>query len=111
MTKILIKNVDIITLDDAGVVLRGSNIAIDGKSILTVGDAPADFVPDETLDGYNHVALPGFFNAHCHAPMTYERGWAEDLPFDRWLNEKIWVAEAALTRTMFIGARHWRPAR
>jgi 5-methylthioadenosine/S-adenosylhomocysteine deaminase len=28
--------------------------------------------------------------------MTLERGWAEDLPFDRWLNEKIWVAESAL---------------
>ncbi|MFO7742872.1 MAG: amidohydrolase, partial [Anaerolineae bacterium] len=42
------------------------------------------------------VAVPGFFNAHCHAAMTLERGWAEDLPFDRWLNEKIWVAESAL---------------
>jgi 5-methylthioadenosine/S-adenosylhomocysteine deaminase len=29
--------------------------------------------------------------------MTFERGWAEDLPFRRWLNEKIWVAESALT--------------
>jgi cytosine/adenosine deaminase-related metal-dependent hydrolase len=28
--------------------------------------------------------------------MTLERGWAEDLSFDRWLNEKIWVAESAL---------------
>jgi 5-methylthioadenosine/S-adenosylhomocysteine deaminase len=42
------------------------------------------------------VALPAFFNAHCHAAMTLERGWAEDLPFDRWLNEKVWVAESAL---------------
>jgi 5-methylthioadenosine/S-adenosylhomocysteine deaminase len=30
--------------------------------------------------------------------MTLERGWADDLPFDRWLNERIWVAESALTR-------------
>jgi 5-methylthioadenosine/S-adenosylhomocysteine deaminase len=28
--------------------------------------------------------------------MTLERGWAEDLAFERWLNEKIWVAESAL---------------
>jgi 5-methylthioadenosine/S-adenosylhomocysteine deaminase len=41
--------------------------------------------------------MPGFVNAHCHAAMTFERGWAEDLPFDRWLNEKIWVMESALT--------------
>jgi 5-methylthioadenosine/S-adenosylhomocysteine deaminase len=97
MPKTLIENVDVITLDEAGTVLRNGKLAIDAKSILAVGDVPADFAPDETIDGYNHVALPGFFNAHCHAPMTYERGWAEDLPFDRWLNEKIWVAESALT--------------
>jgi 5-methylthioadenosine/S-adenosylhomocysteine deaminase len=41
--------------------------------------------------------MPGFFNAHTHAAMTFERGWADDLPFDRWLNERIWVAESALT--------------
>jgi 5-methylthioadenosine/S-adenosylhomocysteine deaminase len=97
MPSTLLKNVDILTLDDTGTILRNSNIAIEGKKIRAVGDVPPDFKPDEVIDGYNHVALPGFFNAHCHAAMTYERGWAEDLPFDRWLNEKIWVAEAALT--------------
>ena len=97
MTRALIKNVDVITLDEAGAVLRDTSIAIDGRTILAVGDVPLDFAPDETIDGAHHVALPAFFNAHCHAPMTYERGWAEDLPFPRWLNEKIWVAESALT--------------
>jgi 5-methylthioadenosine/S-adenosylhomocysteine deaminase len=95
--KILIENADVITLDPDGTVLRGGRIAIAGSRIAAVGDVPPDFQPDEIVDGYNHAVLPGFFNAHCHAAMTYERGWAEDLPFDRWLNEKIWVAEAALT--------------
>jgi len=97
MAKTLIKNVDVITLDEAGTVLRNSAISVDGKFIVGVGRVPAGFVPEETVDGYNHAALPAFFNAHCHAAMTYERGWAEDLPFPRWLNEKIWVAESALT--------------
>lgn len=97
MARTLIENVDVITLDDAGTVLHDTDIAIDGDTILAIGDVPEGFRPDEVIDGYNHVALPGLFNAHCHAAMTYERGWAEDLPFDRWLNEKIWVAEAALT--------------
>jgi len=94
---ILIKNCDIVTLDAHGTILRNSNIALEGKLIKAVGDLPPDFKPDEIIDGYNHAALPGFFNAHCHAAMTFERGWAEDLPFPRWLNEKIWVAESALT--------------
>ncbi len=97
MPKTLIKNVDIVTLDDAGTVYQNASLALDGTRIAAVGEMPPDFQPDEVVDGYNHVALPGFFNAHCHAAMTYERGWAEDLPFERWLNEKIWVAESALT--------------
>src|SRR3990172_2368006 len=94
---LLIKNVDAITLDSTGTILRGTNIAVEGRTIRAVGDAPRDFKPDEIIDGYNHVAVPAFYNAHCHSPMTFERGWAEDLPLDRWFNERIWVAESALT--------------
>lgn len=94
---LLIKNVDAITLDPAGTVLHGVNIAIEDKVIRAIGAVPPEFRPDETIEGYNHVAVPGFFNAHCHSPMTFERGWAEDLPLDRWFNERIWVAESALT--------------
>jgi len=77
-------------------ILRGVDIAIEGKQIVAVGQAPSDFTADEVIDGRDLLAVPASFNAHTHAPMTLERGWAEDLPFDRWLNEKIWVAESAL---------------
>jgi len=96
MPKTLIRDVDIITLDEQGTILRGAELAIAEGRIVAVGQAPADFVPDETVDGYNRVALPGFFNAHTHAAMTLVRGWADDLPLDRWFNERIWVAESAL---------------
>ncbi|HUF36950.1 MAG TPA: amidohydrolase [Anaerolineales bacterium] len=95
-SRTLIRDVDLLTLDPGGAIHRGSSLAIEGRTIVAVGKIPEDFSPDEIVDGYNHAVLPAFFNAHCHAAMTYERGWAEDLPFDRWLNEKIWVAEAAL---------------
>ncbi len=95
--RLLIKNVDAITLDAAGTILTHTQIAVEGRTIQAVGQVPADFQPDEVIDGYNQVAVPGFFNAHCHAPMTLVRGYAEDLPLDRWFNERIWVAESALT--------------
>ncbi len=94
---ILIQNADIITLDETNRVLHQAELAVSGDTIVGVGQIPIDFTPDEIVDGYDHVILPTFYNAHTHAPMTLERGWAEDLPFDRWLNEKIWVAESALT--------------
>jgi 5-methylthioadenosine/S-adenosylhomocysteine deaminase len=92
----LIKDVTVISLDKDDGVLRDVAIALEDCEILAVGDVPEDFEPDRVIDGRERVALPGFVNAHCHAAMTLERGWAEDLPFDRWLNEKIWVAESAL---------------
>lgn len=94
---LLIKNVDAVTLDAAGTVLRNTNIGVEGRTIDFVGEVPPGFQAGEVIDGYNRVAAPGFFNAHCHAAMTFERGWAEDLPLDRWFNERIWVAESALT--------------
>lgn len=97
MGNILIRHVDVVTLDDAGTILHDVDVAIEGKVIRTIGAAPPGFHADEIIDGTGQVALPGFFNAHCHAPMTFERGWAEDLPLDRWFNERIWVAESALT--------------
>lgn len=92
----LIRDITAITLDDQNTVLLHADIALEGRSILTIGEAPADFAPDTVIDGEELVALPAFFNAHTHAAMTLERGLAEDLPFERWLNEKIWVMESAL---------------
>ncbi|PKL46398.1 MAG: N-ethylammeline chlorohydrolase [Candidatus Riflebacteria bacterium HGW-Riflebacteria-2] len=95
--RIKIKNPDIMTLDAESRILSGVDIFIDAGMIVALGEPPEDFVPDETIEATNHLAVPGFFNAHCHSPMTFERGWAEDLPLDRWFNERIWVAESALT--------------
>jgi 5-methylthioadenosine/S-adenosylhomocysteine deaminase len=91
----LIRNVTVITQDEDDRFLHDTDIAIEGKIIKEIG---RDLVSDssDVIDGRELVALPAFFNAHTHAAMTLERGWAEDLPFERWLNEKIWVAESAL---------------
>lgn len=99
MGRILVDGCDVVTLDEAGTVLEASRVAIDGDRIVAVGSdpLPEGFRPEERVDGSGKILLPGLFNAHCHSPMTFERGWAEDLPLDRWFNEKIWVAESALT--------------
>ena len=92
----LIQNVTVITLDEQNRVLQNAAIGIEDGVIAAVGQIPPHFTPDEVVDGREMVALPSFFNAHTHAAMTLERGWAEDLPFEHWLNDKIWVAESAL---------------
>jgi len=96
MSKILIENVSAL-LDDGELKLAaGVEIAVEGHHIAAVGAAPGGFDSDQVIDGTGLLALPGLFNAHCHAAMSLQRGWAEDLPFERWLNERVWVAESAL---------------
>lgn len=95
----LITGVTAITLDENNHILPHINIALEDENIVAMGEEPCDFLPfstDSVVDGEELLALPAFFNAHTHAAMTLERGWAEDLPFERWLNEKIWAAETAL---------------
>lgn len=98
MSRILIQDTDVLTLNEEGDILHRTNIAIADGRVHAVGSIPAGWEADEVIVATDHVVMPGFFNAHTHAAMTFERGWADDLPFDRWLNERIWVAESALTR-------------
>lgn len=41
----------------------------------------------------NHLVIPGLVNAHGHAAMSLLRGYADDLPLARWLEDHIWPAE------------------
>lgn len=50
----------------------------------------------ERYDGRHRLLLPGFYNVHSHAPMTLLRGYAENLPLQRWLGEKVFPFEDLL---------------
>ena len=67
----------------------------DGNIISYIGrEKPAEF--DKKIEGKGNLLIPGFYNSHCHVPMVMFRGYGEDLPLWRWLNEKIFPAEERL---------------
>ena len=70
-----------------------------GARIDYIADcAPADTAAyGEVYDGAGRLLLPGFYNAHAHAPMTILRGYGEGLPLQQWLNDRIWPFEAKMT--------------
>lgn len=49
------------------------------------------------IDGSQLAVFPPLINMHTHSAMTLFRGYGDDLPLERWLNEKIWPGEARLT--------------
>ncbi len=51
---------------------------------------------DVKLDAAGGLLVPGLINGHTHAAMTLFRGYGDDLPLMRWLEEKIWPVERRL---------------
>jgi 5-methylthioadenosine/S-adenosylhomocysteine deaminase len=43
------------------------------------------------------VVLPGFINGHSHAYQILMRGWADDLPFERWRSDALYKIVPQLT--------------
>lgn len=72
-------------------------IAVDGEYISYIGEDRPDGDFDRIIDTKNKLVAPGLYNCHTHSAMTFLRGYGEDLPLDRWLNERIFPAEDRLT--------------
>ena len=91
--KTLIKNVCVVMPDGTTPV---TNIMVDGKNIAAIGDVPDTFRPGKVIDGKDHLAVPGFVNAHTHTSMTLLRSYADDMALMDWLNDMVWPVEAKM---------------
>ena len=90
----LFKNISIIN----------ENLEIQNNMYVGILDDKIDYIGaempqknyGEEYDGKGKVLSSGFVNLHTHSPMTLLRGYAENLPLDRWLNEKVFPFEDRL---------------
>lgn len=98
--KILFKNV---RMFESGAE-DSQNLLVDGKFISYIGkDVPA---ADRVIECNGNLIMPAFYNAHCHSAMTLFRGYGDDLPLQRWLNEKIFPAEDRLNcERVYVGSQ------
>lgn len=86
-------------------VLGEHAIAIrDGRivALLPRAEARTRFAAGRTIALPGHVVLPGLINLHTHAAMSLLRGFADDLPLQRWLGERIWPAEGRFVGPAFV---------
>ena len=99
--KILFKNANII--DKNGESVKGVDICTDGEYILSVSNNANNSVGaeiDREINAENMLIIPGLYNCHTHLPMTVFKGYAEDMPLDKWLFDKIFPAEDKLNDTI-----------
>lgn len=52
---------------------------------------------DVELDCKGNLLMPGFKDAHTHSAMTFLRSYADDVPLQEWLQEKVFPMEEKLT--------------
>lgn len=73
-----------------------TNILIEDGRFSKIG-VPFDFSAAEVVDAEGLAILPAFYNTHNHAAMSLLRGYADDMPLQKWLQEYIWPYEDKLT--------------
>lgn len=94
-----------VTMDDAGSILRDAALAVDDGVILAIGprdEISANYSASRMLDGANRVVLPGLVNGHTHAAMSLLRGVADDRALIDWLNNYIFPAEVEFVDEEFV---------
>jgi len=81
--------------------IREGAVAVEGGEIVEVGDAASmrrKYARGyEKVDAKGKVLIPGFINTHQHAAMSLLRGYADDMPLDAWLQQRIWPMEEHVT--------------
>ena len=93
--KTLLKNATL--LPEYGYEGQKCNLFIEDGVIREITKEAITKPVDDTVDCGGNLLMPAFYNIHCHAAMTLFRGYGEDLPLQRWLEEKIFPAEELLT--------------
>jgi len=97
---LLIKNARILTMNGNMNIIENGSIAIRDDKIFSVNESnvvPPDFSSSEVIDAKGKLVMPGLVNAHTHAAMSLLRNYADDLPLEQWLFDKIFPVEDKLT--------------
>ncbi len=94
----LIHSALVLTLEPFSDPILNGYVAVKDGKVATVGHLEKDAelpAAREYLDVGGALVMPGLVNTHCHAPMVWFRGLADDLPLQDWLTKKIFPAEGA----------------
>lgn len=94
---IVLKNILAILPNGAKDEVKETSIYIEGKEIVAIGEAPADFVAEKVIDGKDKLVIPGLVNCHTHSYMAFMRNVADDLSFMDWLFGTIDPIEQQMT--------------
>lgn len=93
--KTLLIHGTVLTVNDNNDVFFDGAIGFENDRIIYVGPTPEQFNEyDRVIDAGQRTIMPGLVNTHGHTAMSLLRGYADDLPLQDWLEQKMWPLEA-----------------
>jgi 5-methylthioadenosine/S-adenosylhomocysteine deaminase len=109
MSRLIIENGTVLTMDDARSVHFGGHVVLDGDRIAAVGPGAfpgpaADGNEDEVIDAAGMVVLPGLIDLHFHTAIG--KGFSDHLPLWEYL-DTCWYP---LIRNLDTEAAYWAAA-
>lgn len=108
---LILKNFDILTDFTSNPSLKNSSLLVEDGRIAEIQEGENGFQEEvssaeKVIEGDGKLLMPGLVNSHTHLGMTIFRGFAEDLPLRKWLEDWIWPAEDLLTEEeVYWGAK------
>ncbi|MDU1844630.1 MAG: 5'-deoxyadenosine deaminase [Niallia nealsonii] len=94
MGNLLIKNAQIVTMNQAEEIVMG-DIYMEDNIIKEIGVDIHKQQVDKIINATNRTVIPGFVQTHIHLCQTLFRGKGDDLELMDWLRQRIWPLEAA----------------
>ena len=96
------KNARIMTLSgEKPFEITEGEVWTDGDRIAFVGTPSSEQLEAASFEReicvMKNLIMPSFKNAHTHSAMTFLRSYADDLPLQEWLFNKVFPLEARLT--------------
>ena len=90
MSRVLIRNGHVVTVDGARSIFPGGFVAVDGSRISAVGSSeqtPRTEEFDEIIDAAGTIILPGLINMHQHHWYTLFKGLADGFLLEDWVTD------------------------
>src|SRR5262249_7230242 len=102
---LVLVNARVVTMDEKFSVFDPGAVAVRGGQILAVGpsgEVSRRYSALSVQDAHGGIVLRGLVNTHTHAAMTLLRGLADDMPLEKWLNDRIFPAEGRNVSPGFV---------
>jgi 5-methylthioadenosine/S-adenosylhomocysteine deaminase len=104
--RIIIKNGSVVTMNDAGDVLFGGAVVVEGDRIVDVGGTAEVLARQSAegarvIDATGQAVLPGLVDLHYHTALG--KGWSDHLPLWEYL-ETCWYP---IIRALDYDAAYW----